>query len=307
MVIALGCIFNPDGVFFYGATHADALWRLSGFGVLACGMTVVILTGGIDLSVGSVVALVGVVFSSLVIHSALPGAVAIPLGILAGTLMGALSGILVGFLGLQGFIATLAMMAFARGLAKYICELLTGGAKILKYPTPRAIEVVNTRFPLFGTEVAVGVVVMLLCVAITWFLLRRTTFGLRVYSVGDNEEASRYAGMPVRLTKLLAYAYSGLMAGIAGVLFSAALRQGDPDSGVGYELTAIAMVVIGGTSLSGGKGGVMLTLLGALTIGYLQKVLDLNGIETHMQLMITGAIIVLAVLVRGFPGRGRRA
>src|SRR5688572_19861795 len=136
MVIALGCIFNADGAFFVGQTHADALWQLAGFGVLACGMTVVILTGGIDLAVGSIVALVGVTCAGLVMKAEMHAAVAVPLGVLAGTLAGGVSGVLVGFWGLQAFVATLAMMAFARGLAKYICQLLVDGAKITKYPTP---------------------------------------------------------------------------------------------------------------------------------------------------------------------------
>lgn len=299
MVMALGCVFSGEGAFFLLGTHADALWHLSGYGVLACGMTVVIITGGIDLSVGSLVALVGVTFAALIMKAGLPWGAAVALSVGAGALAGAGSGALVGYFGVQAFVATLAMMAFARGLAKYICQLLVDGAKITKYPTPEGMELINTRFDILGAKIAVGVFVLIACAILTWFLLRRTTWGMRVYAVGDNEEAARYAGLPVRRIKLLAYTYSGFMAGIAGVLFGAAERQGNPDGGVGYELTAIAMVVIGGTALTGGRGGVVLTMLGALTIGYLRKVLDLNGIQTPMQLMITGVIIVLAVLVRG--------
>lgn len=307
LVMALGCWFNAGGIFFDRATHTQTLWFLSGYAILACGMTVVIITGGIDLSVGSVVALVGVVFAALVMKKDLPGWQAVPLSLLAGAGAGLVSGVLVGVCGMQSFIATLAMMAFARGLAKYICQELVDGAKITRYPTPAVMEAINRRFELGETTIALGVLVLLVCAALTYFLLRFTTFGLRVYAVGDSEEAARVAGVPVRRTKVLAYTYCGLMAGIAGVLFGAMERQGNPDAGVGYELTAIAMVVIGGTSLAGGRGGVLLTLLGALTIGYLRKILDLNSIETPMQLMITGAIIVLAVLVRGVPGRRRGA
>jgi ribose transport system permease protein len=127
--------------------------------------------------------------------------------------------------------------------------------------------------------------------------------GLAVYATGDNEQAARYAGLPVARTKVFAYTLSGLLAGLAGVAFAAREHQANPDGGQGYELTAIAMVVIGGTSLSGGRGGVALTVLGALTIGYLRKILDINGLDPAQQLMITGAIILLAVLVQGFRRR----
>jgi ribose transport system permease protein len=214
--------------------------------------------------------------------------------------------VLVGFLGLQAFIATLAMMAFARGLAKQICQTLADGAKITKYPTPPSMEALNAHVEVLGTRIAVAALALTGCAALTLFLLRCTTFGVRVYAVGDNEEAARVAGLPVRRVKVLVYTYAGAMAGIAGVFFAAMERQGNPDGGVGYELTAIAMVVIGGTSLAGGRGGMMLTVLGMLTIGYLRKILDLNSIETPMQLMITGVIIVLAVVVPGAPARWGR-
>lgn len=303
LVIVLGCVFNADGAFFVRQTHADTLWALAGYGLLACGMTVVIVAGGIDLSVGSVVALVGVVFATLVMKRDMSAVYAIPISVLVGAAAGMMSGVLTGFFGLQAFIATLAMMAFARGLAKYVCQAVAEGAKITEYPTPRAMEMLNTHLQVGGVKIALSVVVLVACAVLTLVILRLTVFGMRVYSVGDNENAARVAGLPVKWTKLLAYGYSGLMAGVAGVLFSAIERQGNPDGGVGYELTAIAMVVIGGTALAGGRGGVMLTVLGMLTIGYLRKILDLNAIETHMQLMITGVIIVLAVVAPGLSAR----
>ncbi len=301
LVLVLGAVFNYEGQFFSPGTHADALWQIAGYGILACGMTVVIVSGGIDLAVGSVVALCGVVFSLLVIRHGWTGWTAIPVAVGIGAVAGAASGSLIAFARVQPFIATLAMMAFARGLAK--SGWVSGNTKITQYPPPHVMDVLNTRiFVTPGVRISVGVFVFVACVAATLLMLRFTAPGVHLYAVGDNEEAARYAGLPVRRTKVLAYTYCGALAGLAGVLFAATERQGNPDGGVGYELTAIAMVVIGGTSLKGGKGGVVLTLLGALTIGYLRKVLDINAVGTPMQLMITGGIIVLAVLVQGLRG-----
>ena len=294
VVLTIGAVFNANGLFFKPDTHALALWAVSGYGILACGMTVVILTAGIDLSVGSLAALAGVTFAMCTMDAELPGWVAVPLAVLVGAACGAVSGVLTAVLRLQPFIATLAMMAFARGLAK----MLTGGVKVQKMPPPDSVEALNAKVAILGVDVSVSVFLFLGCVALTGFFLRALRFGRYVYAIGDNEEAARLSGVPVKLTKILAYVLCGAFSGLAGVLFAALERQGNPDAGVGYELTAIAMVVVGGTSLMGGRGGIVLTVLGALTIGYLRKILDINGVDTPQQLMITGGIIVLAVLVQ---------
>lgn len=299
LVVLGGAVFNADGAFFAPATHADALWVISGFGILACGMTVVIVTGGIDLAVGSVVALTGVVFAKLVMHHGFGGWVAIPAAIGSGVLAGLVSGAFIAALRLQPFVATLAMMALARGLAKLGAE----GKVITRYPSPPLVESLNGGVRVLGFELRSSVMIFAACIAATLVLLRCLRIGRYAYAVGDNEEAARLSGVPVTLTKLVAYGYCGLLAGLAGVLFAAAVRQGNPDEGVGYELTAIAMVVVGGTPLSGGRGGVVLTVLGALTVGYLRKVLDINAVETSVQLMITGIILVLAVVAQGLRRR----
>lgn len=295
LVAGLGSIFNADGIFFRAGTHADTLWQNGAFGILACGLTVVIISGGIDLAVGSVVALSGVVFALLVMRHGVSGAIAIPAAVLVGALSGLISGSLIAFVRVQPFIATLAMMAFARGLAKYLAD----GQVVTKYPYPALVESLNAAIPIGGFKLSIHVVVFLLVAALTLLYLRKLRQGVYVYAVGDNEEAARYAGVPTRATKIIAYTLCGAFAGLAGVLFAALERQGNPDGGVGYELTAIAMVVVGGTPLTGGRGGVILTLLGVLTIGYLRKILDINAVETAAQLMITGGIIVLAVLAQG--------
>ncbi|MEW6071510.1 MAG: ABC transporter permease [Planctomycetota bacterium] len=300
VVLGLGSVFHAHGLFFKPETHALALWAVSGYGILACGMTVVIVTAGIDLSVGSLVALAGIVFAMGTMNAEWPGWIAVPAAVLVGAACGLFSGTLVALLRLQPFIATLAMMAFARGMAKW----LTGGVKVQKMPPPATVEALNAKLAIFGVDVSISVFLFLGCVALTASFLRALRFGRYVYAIGDNEEAARLSGVPVRLTKTLAYVLCGALAGLAGVLFAAVERQGNPDAGVGYELTAIAMVVVGGTSLMGGRGGVVLTVLGALTIGYLRKILDINGVPTPQQLMITGGIIVLAVLVQSLKTEG---
>jgi ribose transport system permease protein len=300
LILLFGAAFNADGTFFTAYTHSSTLGQLAPFLILACGMTVVILTGGIDLSVGSLVALAAVVTAKTAVHHHWSAPAAIGAGIASATVCGILSGTAIAYLRLQPFVATLAMMAFARGVAKW----LTNNAKVGMNDPPRLIEALDGRIRLAEMfDLPLDLAPALACFLAVLLLLRLTPTGVAIYATGDNEQAARYAGVPIQRTKLLAYTLSGALAGLAGVIVAAREHQGNPDGAVGYELTAIAMVVVGGTSLSGGRGGVVLTALGALTIGYLQKILDINGFETYKQLMITGAIIALAVLVQGFRRR----
>lgn len=303
VIVLLGVVFHADGSFYAWSTHRDMLRQVSVYGILACGMTLVIVTAGIDLSVGSVLGLVAVLFSLLTIHFGWPAAIAVPLCLIAGASCGALSGGLIARFNLQPFIVTLAMMVFARGLAKAI----SGGQKVSIYsassggtpdtpPMPRAFELLDSQ--LFGGNVAVVTLVFLACVLAGWFLLARLRVGRYFYAVGGNETAARLSGVPVGWCKVLAYGLSGFFAAIAGMCQAAQETQGDPEAGATYELTAIAIVVIGGTNLMGGHGGMLLTLLGALTIGYLEKILSLNAVGESSRLMLTGAIIVAAVLLQ---------
>jgi ribose transport system permease protein len=301
LVLLLGAIFSAGGVFFQPSVHADTFWQLAGFGILACGLTIVIIAGGIDLSVGSVVALTGIIFALTSMRHDWPAWLSILVAVGAGAACGFINGCIVAFLRLQPFIATLAMMAFARGLAK--SDLLSHGVKIQRMPPPPVIDAMNAKLPLGIVDVPVGVLLFLACFGVTLVLLTRLRFGRHVYAIGDNVDAAWLSGVPVKRTLVLAYTACGLFAGVAGVLFTGLERQGNPDGGIGYELTAIAMVVVGGTSLAGGRGSVTLTLLGALTIGYVRKILDLNGVATPAQLMITGGIIILAVLFQRLPFR----
>jgi len=303
LVMFLGVIFDADGAFHKVATHRDGLRQASEFGILACGLTLVIIAGGIDLSVGSVLALSAVLFALFTIHWGWSPPVALAACLGVGASCGMVSGILAASFRIQPFIATLAMMVFARGLAKTI----SGGMKIstavrnpdgtYRYvPIPEILEAIDSRI-LWG-NVSMVTVIFLMCAAVTGILLAWHRWGRELYAIGGNEEAARLSGISVARAKILAYIASGFLAAVAGICHAAQEKQGDPEAGVGYELTAIAMVVIGGTALTGGRGSIGLTLLGTLTIGYLEKILSINAVPEAQRLMLTGVIIITAVLMQ---------
>jgi ribose transport system permease protein len=210
LVLLIGCVFNADGAFFKLGTHRDALRQASVFGMLACGMALVIISGGIDLAVGSVLALVAVCFSLMSIHWGWPAWCSIPVCLLIGIASGTVSGALTAGCGIQPFIATLAMMVFARGLAKTVC----GGMKVstavqnadgtYRYvDVPGIFRAIDSR--ILGGEVSMVTVIFLAGAVAAWLLLARHRYGRFLYAIGGNEEASRLSGVPVRLTKVLAY------------------------------------------------------------------------------------------------------
>jgi ribose transport system permease protein len=304
LVVLLGVWFNADGAFFKLETQRDMLRDISRLAILACGMTVVILAAGIDLSVGSVLALCAVTFATLSIHQGWSAWSAIPATLAVGLACGLASGGLVARFRLQPFVATLAMMVLARGLAKAV----SGGQKVSTavqqadgsyayVAAPPVFELWGGR--VLGESIAVVSLVFLACVAVAALLLSRLAWGRYVYAVGGNEEAARLAGVPVAGVKLMAYGLCGLFAAVAGICQAAEELQGDPEAGFTYELTAIAIVVIGGTHLMGGRGGVGLTLLGALTIGTLEKILSINAVPESGRLVLTGGILIGAVLFQG--------
>ncbi len=257
-------------------------------GILAVGMTAVILTGGIDLSVGSVAALAGVVAASIAATDFV-GSVAFAsvaaLGVGLG--VGVFNGVMVAWFRVPPFVTTLAMLTICRGLA----FVLTGG---------RAVGNLPAGFGLFGREhvlgVPVPVILMLLVFAAGWFVLKRMTFGRYVYAVGGNREAAFLAGVNVKGVTMLVYILNGLLVGLAGLVLASRLGAGVPNAGIQYELDVIAAVVVGGTSLNGGRGSVIATLWGAVFIGVLNNGLNLAGIDPYMQRIALGAVILLAVL-----------
>jgi len=303
LVFILGLLFNADGAFFKFGTHRDALRQTSVFGILACGMTLVIITGGIDLAVGSILALVAVSFSLMSIHWGWSPFISIPLSLMLGAACGAVSGCITSCFKIQPFIATLAMMVFARGLAKTV----SGGMKVstaVKNPddtfryvdVPSVFRFIDSRI-LYG-NLSMVTLIFLVCVLVAWIALSRHRWGRQLFALGGNEEAARLSGVPVIRAKIFAYMASGLLAGIAGMCQAAQEQQGDPEAGWGYELTAIAIVVIGGTNLMGGRGGIGLTLIGTLTICYLDKILSINAVPDASRSMLTGVIIIAAVLMQ---------
>jgi ribose/xylose/arabinose/galactoside ABC-type transport system permease subunit len=312
VILLAAALFIPG--FFSRANLTTILLHVSINAVLALGMTYVIITAGIDLSVGSIVGLAGVLAAATLTDAGLvrtlgPGAAAVTaalVGLAVGAALGFLNGALIAGLRVAPFIVTLATMTVGRGLAR----LFTGGVPV-GFPDAgdaayadkvAALDALNHlgggRVPIPGlpTGFPVPAIVMLLLVAAGGFVLTRTRFGRHVFAVGGNEEASRLSGVPVRAVKLGVYVISGACAGLAAVLLVGQLRSGGPDAGMLYELNAIAAAVIGGTSLFGGVGSASGTLVGALLIGVINNALDLLGVPSFWQEIAKGVIILLAVM-----------
>lgn len=300
-IIALGSIFNAKGAFFEFNTHRDLLRQVSVYGILAMGMTVVIISGGIDLSVGSILGLSSVFFSLLTIHHNYSAFIAIVLTLLLALSIGGLSGWLIHQFKIQPFIATLSMMVFARGLAKFISD----GQKISQAVQVESGEFIYKDIPaifnfldakIFSNNIAVVTVIFISITLIIFPILKYHRFGRGLLAIGGNEETSRLSGINVGAIKIKAYLISALLACIAGICQAAQEQQGDPEAGNSYELNAIAMAVIGGNSLAGGNGGIPQTFVGVLAIGYLEKILSINAVPESTRLMVTGGIIIIAVL-----------
>ncbi|HEX7312469.1 MAG TPA: ABC transporter permease [Pyrinomonadaceae bacterium] len=257
-------------------------------GILAVGMTAVILTGGIDLSVGSVAALAGIV-AAMVAAAGVPGGVALAAvaAVGVGLAVGVFNGVMVARFRVPPFVVTLAMLTICRGLA----FVITDGRSVSDLPP---------GFTFFGQSRLLGVPVpvwlMLIVFAAGWFVLKRMTFGRYVYAVGGNREAAFLAGVNIKGVTLLVYVLNGLLVGLAGLVLASRLGAGVPNAGNQYELDVIAAVVVGGTSLNGGRGSVIATLWGAVFIGVLNNGLNLASIDPYMQRIALGAVILLAVL-----------
>ncbi|MGS0728280.1 ribose ABC transporter permease, partial [Shewanella sp. 0m-11] len=242
--------------------------------IIAVGMTIVILTAGIDLSVGSVLALSGAIVATL-IGMDVPVMVALPVALIAGAALGAISGIIVAKGKVQAFIATLVTMTLLRG----VTMVYTDGR-----PVPTGFTDTADSFTWLGTGYVLGIPVPVWLMAVVfagaWYLLNHTRFGRYIYAVGGNESAARLSGIAVDKVKIAAYAICGSMAALAGIIVTARLSSAQPTAGMGYELDAIAAVVLGGTSLMGGKGRIMGTLIGALIIGFLNNALNLLDVSS---------------------------
>ena len=258
-------------------------------GILAIGQTFVILTGGIDLSVGSLVAVCGILGAQVVTgDNPQSPALALLIGIGAGAGLGVVNGALVARLRVPAFVATLGMLSVARGLTFISNDGM---------PVPNLADNFLTLGQGFVAGVPVPVVLLGATVLIAWIVLRFTTYGRYVYAVGGNERSARTSGIGTRRVIFSVYVISGALAGLSGLLLAARTTSALPQAGLSYELDAIAAVVIGGTSLTGGVGSVIGTLFGALIIAIISNGLDLMGVSSYYQQVIKGAIIVLAVLL----------
>ena len=284
------------------------------FAVLGLGMLMVILNGGIDLSVGSTVGLSGIVAGALMQGVEIPALglklfpsvwVVVLLALATGAFVGFINGVLISRFKVAPFVATLGMLYVVRGVAL----LITGG---LTYPALQGQEALgNTGFNMLGFNrilgVPTGVVIMVVLALLASVLLNRTVFGRWIYASGGNERAAELSGIPVNRVKIRVYVLSGIAAAIAGVIIASELTSANPTAGETFELTAIAAVVIGGASLMGGRGTVRGTLLGAFVIGFLSDGLVIIGVSEYWQMIFKGAVIVLAVLLNAVQYKGRKA
>ena len=286
----------------------NLLRQLAPLALVSIGMLLVVLTGGIDLSVGSVAAIGGMVVAMAMPALPVEGGAALILCVLAamacGTLLGAVNGILVAGFGMASFVATLAMMTMARGIA----YMLSNGQPV-RFPRELPTAQILTAFgakgvPGLGTPWPV--VAALAVVVLFVVLLRRTSWGRLTVATGSNETAVRLAGLPVGRYKLLAYTICGGLSALAGVMVTARTSVGTPVTGVGLELDAIAACVIGGALLSGGKGTVVQTMVGVLILGLIGNIMNLMSVPAYPQQIIKGVIIILAVLLQGMGARAKR-
>lgn len=281
------------------------------FGLLAIGMMLVILTGGIDLSVGSTLALSGVVAGFLMQGVTLeifgivvypPVWVVVILTCGVGALVGAINGVLIAYFKVPAFVATLGLLYVARGVAL----LLTNGLTLNDLGGDPALG--NTGFDWLGFNrlwgVPIGVIIMAFVAILCSLMLNRSALGRWIYATGGNAHAAELSGVPVRRVTVTVYVLSGICAAVAGLVLSSQLTSAGPTAGTTYELTAIAAVVIGGATLTGGRGNVRGTLLGAFVIGFLSDGLVIIGVSSYWQTVFTGAVIVLAVLLNSIEYRG---
>lgn len=288
-LVVIYAFFSIASPFFFSYGNFIAiLFSTVVIGTLAVGTTFVIITAGIDLSIGTGMALCAVMAGVFMVNMHLPLGLGVPLAVLFGGLIGLVNGFNVAFLRIPPFIATLAMMLVAEGLAL-----------VLSHSTPIYFTDVAGYTDLSSGQlipnVPNAVLILLVISVIAGILLTKSVLGRYTYSIGSNEEATALSGIDVRKWKLAIYAFAGLFTGLAGVMISARLGSAQPATGLGYELQAIAAVVLGGTSLSGGKGSIIGTLIGALIISVINNGLQIMSIPQEWQNVILGAVILVAV------------
>ena len=291
--LILACLFftTQSSQFLQASNFSLIIQQVMVVGTLAIGQTLVILTAGIDLSCGTAMALGSIVMTKLAVDSGVPPTLAILLGIATCAVVGFVNGGLVVGLSLPPFIVTLGTYSICLALTHIYShdETISG--------LPSVMTKLGDSFKIGGTAVTYGSLVTLALFAFIWFVLTQTTWGRRVYALGDNPEATRLMGVPVRKQLLMVYVVAGIIYGIAALLLVARTNVGDPNAGQTDNLDAITAVVLGGTSLFGGRGTIIGTLIGALIIGVVRNGLVLMGVASTYQILITGILVILAVSV----------
>ena len=287
ILIIIVSVLNPS--FLEPLNILNLLRQVSINALIAFGMTFVILTGGIDLSVGSILALSSAFVANMLVAGFDP-VLAIIIGCLLGGVMGMINGIMITKGKMAPFIATLATMTIFRGLTL----VYTDGNPITGLGD-------SMTFQLFGRGYQFGIpvpaITMIITFAILWIVLNKTAFGRKTYAIGGNEKAAIVSGIKVSRVKIMIYSLAGLLSALAGAILTSRLNSAQPTAGTSYELDAIAAVVLGGTSLSGGRGRIVGTLIGALIIGTLNNGLNLLGVSSFYQMVVKGIVIVIAVLI----------
>ena len=274
----------------------NILQQVTVYAVLALGVNMVIFTGGIDISVGSVVAFTGIVMGKIIVQAGMPSFVGIVVALIVGAACGCFNGVMIAKFKLQPMIATLAMMSMARGAAYTLAD----GQTITGYSAGfRWIGTANIP----GTPIPVQIVFMLLLYILFYYIMKYRKFGRYIYSIGGNEEATRLSGIDVDKWKICAYTISGLCAAIASVILVAKLNSAQSTAGLDYEMDAIASCVIGGTSLLGGSGSVWGTLVGAIIMFVIRNGLNLLNVSSNLQKLVLGIVILLAVLADSLRNR----
>ena len=280
--------FTTNGVFYSQPNLVNVLRQVSSNACLAFGMTFAIITGGIDLSVGSILAIAGTLSAGLIVKSGFSVPEAVGTSILIGTALGFFNGFVIAKTTIPPFIVTLAMMQMARGAA-YI------------YSNGQPIRAMIPEYQIIGTgylgPIPYPVIYMLVFLIICVILLSKTRFGRHVYAVGGNDKAAIFSGVNVARTKMLVYTMSGFLAAFTGVVLCARMASGQPTAGQSFEMDAIAATVLGGTSMSGGTGKIGSTMIGVLIIGVLNNGLNLLGLNSFWQQIAKGIVILLAVYV----------
>jgi len=302
LALLAACAFfaSQNSRFLTGANFSLILQQVMVVGVIAIGQTLIILTAGIDLSCGMVMALGGIVMTKFSTELGLPAPLAILCGLAATTLFGLVNGLLVTRIKLPPFIVTLGTL----NIAFAITQLYSNSQTVTEVPD--SLTLLGNTFELGGSAVSYGVVLMLVLYFVAWFGLRETASGRHVYAVGNNPEATRLTGIATHRVLLGVYVLAGLFYGIASLLSVARTGVGDPNAGQTENLDAITAVVLGGTSLFGGRGIILGSLVGAMIVGVFRNGLTLMGVSSIYQVLVTGVLVILAVAADQLSHKGGR-